>query len=144
MNWFDILKKDPWEDRPVSLASNSKCFEEARVKVMAIYQGLIDDWIKDNPNHPAAQIEGRINDWSAAAEWSSRHTYERLQNKIEVASFSYFVNHVRTRARGHGAMNKGFNEIYREWDACVRGAWSREDLFEPGKGTGKEFKERWG
>ena len=143
MNWFDILKKDPWEDRPVSMASSPECLEKTRVKVMAIYQGLIDDWIASNPSHPAAQIEGRINDWSAAAEWSMRHTYERLQNRIETATFGYIWKHVKDRSQGHGAMNKGFNEIYREWDACVRGAWTREDLFEPGPGKGDEFREKW-
>ena len=143
MSWFDIIKKDPREDRPVDMSNNPKCLEEARKKVMTFYQGKIDEWIKENPEHPAAEIEGRINDWSAAANWSLRHTYERIQNRVERESFEYILNHVKDRARGHGAINKGFNEIFREWDACVRGAWSRKDLFEPGPGKGDAFRENW-
>jgi len=153
MNWFDILKKDPWQDRPVdvSMILSEKCCGEAREGIVAVYQDSIDRVIereltKPNPDpsiikNPKGKLKYQMVE---SGGMNMRMSLQIRQTAVEKMNCKKLHTYITMRKLGGGKRPKAFNETYRQWDACVRGAWIETDL-EGGPGSGKpsEFRDRW-
>lgn len=121
MNWFDIIKKDPWDIRPINMHTTPECCETAREDTREAY--VIKGW--------------GIN----------QHILDRILHKLDkpvvdgMSNCKWLLKHIKDRSRNHGDMGRTFNDIYRKWDACERGDWLDADT--EGMGTAEEFREKW-
>ena len=155
MNWFDILKKDPWEHRPVDsiMIDNQECCEQARQYIIEnVYEADVAEWIdsvKDSDVPPEFLISPkerlppmRLGDGTSGVG-NRRYAIEMQTRKLEKLNCRQLREHIQRQNKGGGRRPKAMNEAYRQWDACVRGAWMDTDIEVPGKGTPAEFWDKW-
>ena len=154
MNWFDILKKDPWEHRPVdhSMIDNLECCEEARQYIIEnIFEQDIQEWIDNNPDAPEEFLISPkerlpryvMGDESNSPMAARRYAIEWQIKKLEKLNCRELRNRLLRENKGGGKRPRAMNEAYRQWDACVRGAWIDDDIEGPGPGTPAAFREKW-
>jgi len=153
MNWFDILKKDPWEHRPVDsiMVDNQECCEQARQYIIEnVYERDIQAWIDSDTNEAPDEYKispkerlPRMVLGEGVGQANRRYAIEMQIKKVEKLNCRQLREHILRQNKGGGKRPTAMNEAYRQWDACVRGSWMDTDVEGPGKGTLAEFRDKW-